>query len=132
MTFQEFQPGMQRLTKTWERVYSEERVRIIFEAVRDLNSSWWSKTVDGFIGYSRQAPLMPEIMERVSEERERLREIQKRQESADSKHAMQSLYSNEDIKSICKQIRERIEGRMGDQDFGSFSKLIGAGKREGR
>jgi hypothetical protein len=71
---------MTRLTAAYGKsVYSEERAKLIWRAVESLSSAWWEKTVDEFIAYCRQAPLMDQIREKVSEERERIWGRQKHQ-----------------------------------------------------
>lgn len=80
MTQAEFAAQMTRLVANFGKsAYSDERARLIWRAVEPLSAAWWTKTVDDFIAYARQAPLMDQIRERVAEERERIWGAHKKQ-----------------------------------------------------
>jgi len=72
MNHAEFQTHMVRLASTFGKAaYSDERIKLIFKAVERFSAAWWESAVDSMIAYSRQAPLMTEIGELISRERER-------------------------------------------------------------
>lgn len=82
MTEQEFTIQMNRLAETFGKsAYSSERVKLIWSAVRDFSQQWWGSTVNYFIGYQKQAPLMSEIGEAVGKERERIWNQQKKNQA---------------------------------------------------
>lgn len=67
-----FRYQMNRLAETFgANHYKSERVRMIWQAIKDLSDHWLEKTVDSFIGYQRHAPLLEEFSGEISKERER-------------------------------------------------------------
>lgn len=83
MTEKTFMTQMQRLADCFgAKYYIEDRRRLIWKRVQDLSDEWMVRTIDGFVGYSRQAPLLAEFEEQVSKETDRLWELQKRQPMA--------------------------------------------------
>jgi hypothetical protein len=74
----EFSQQLNRLQETFGKsAYGTERVKLIWKEVKDLAPDWFASVVGGFIGTLRQAPLLPDISERASQERERLWRIEK-------------------------------------------------------
>lgn len=123
-----FKHQMNRLADTFgANQYKTERVQVIWKAVKDLSDAWLTKTVDYFVGYFRQAPLMQEFEEEISKERERLYRLERETEEREAKQFM-SHYSGQDIQTICSQIRDRVVGKMPESDFNSMLKLL---KRSG-
>jgi hypothetical protein len=120
----EFQHHMSRLANQFKQAYGDERVSLILREVGTLSGEWWARTVDQFIGYCRQAPLMPEIAEAASRERERLRQIEKRQEANDAKAFMRGAVGPDEIRVISQGILKRLSGGMSDADFTSFHKAL--------
>lgn len=132
MTFDQFMPQMNRLVTTFgKNAYGEERVKLIYRTVKDFDLGWWSKTVDDFIGYFRQPPLLTEVAEKASAERERRWADEKKQHAQDAKDFWEGTYHSDEIKGICMTIRSRIEGRVNDHDWGKFMNLLNAQARRG-
>lgn len=112
MTQAEFEKPLGELTKQWPNVYSTARVSLIWREVKDLDGAWWSKTVDYFVGYLRQPPLMPEILDQVSAERERLRVVQKKRERDEAERFFTDLSTSVNSSEICQGIISNIK-KMG-------------------
>lgn len=124
MNLNEFEKQMNRLTGTFGKAaYSEERVKLIWAAVRYSEPGWWASAVDELIGSSRTPPLMPEIRDAMTKERERSWAAEKRTNTRDAKEFM-SFLASEDIALICQGIRQRISGGMADDAFESFLKSL--------
>lgn len=125
MTEQEFQRDMGRLIEQFGKpVYSQARVALIWREVRDMTSFWWERTVDRLIGECRQAPLVPEVREEVSRERERNWAGEKAKNRNESLAAMKALFDGQMIESICKTIGDRIEGKVDDVVFQNFTRGV--------
>jgi hypothetical protein len=124
MDFDFFQRQINRLSETFgSNQYKSERLKLIWKEVNNFSDSWLIRVVDDFVGGSRQAPLVAEFREKAIEERERIYRIQKAQQTKEAEEFM-SAYSGEDIKTICGQIRDRLNGKMTDNHFESFKKMI--------
>jgi hypothetical protein len=123
MTLPEFQKHMDRLANQWRNTYAQDRVTRIWNEVQSLPGGWWERAVDEFLDDSRQAPLMSQIRESASRERERLRASQKQKESNEAEKFMSS-YAGEDVRMIAGTIRARIDGRkegsVSDETWKSF------------
>jgi hypothetical protein len=125
MNIQEFDLQVNRLKDCFgDRSYSDERVKVIWKEVKDLNGKWFSRVVDRFIGEERQAPLMPQFREEIAIERERLWKIEKEVHAKDAKEFFRSVYHPDDERMICQKIVERITGKMSNDDFTQFIKLL--------
>lgn len=125
MTSHEFNTQINRLKDCFtDRSYSDERMKVIWREVQDLDGKWFAKVVDRFIGECRQAPLMTEFREEIAKERERLWELQKKHNAKDAKDFMSGIYQPDDIKTICQYIVKRVSGGVSDQDFSSFIKHL--------
>lgn len=123
MTFDQFQKHMSRLVEQFGKsVYSPSRVQLIWKSVKDFSDEWWETTVDQFIGYSRQPPLMAEIAEFTSRERERLWKAEKEEHSQDAKKFIES-FGLEDIGSICQAIVAKVKNEISEE---SFTSVVGS------
>lgn len=123
MTEQQFAFQMNRLAKAFPNAYSDERIRLVWREIGSLEGSWLEKTVDRFIGEFRHAPLMPEFREAAAIERERVREIQKREEKQGAEAFMSAL-SESETRGICEQIRRRLQGYTSDAEFNQFQNVL--------
>lgn len=120
MTEPEFQTHMNRLVVQFGKgAYSQERVTLFWRELQSLSGEWWGRTVDSFLGECRQAPLMPEVREAASRERERIRQIQKQQESREAERFMSS-YGPEDVSMIAGTIKARIHGEVNEETWKDF------------
>ena len=125
MTPQHFQTQIERLRNQFgKQTYSQERATLLWSEVRDLPDDWFTFVVNRFIGECRQPPLLPEFREEVTKERERIWKTEKEKHRQESKQAMGSMFSKEDIQTICKGITSRIRGGMNDGDFKTFNKML--------
>lgn len=124
MSAAHFQGQMERLVRVFgKNAYPPERAQIIWREVSNLSNEWFTKIADEFIGNCKYAPLMPEFREEIGKERERLYSIEKKQHTQEAKEAM-SMYSGEDIGTICNQIKKRVQGGMDDDSFKAFNKML--------
>lgn len=115
---------MKRLIDTFGApAFSTERTKLIWGAVSQFDAKWFEKVCSEFIGTLRYPPLLPDFQEKASVERERLWEIQKRESARDAREFMTS-YSNSQVQSMCKTIRERAVGAVDDKSFEKFVKVI--------
>lgn len=72
---------MNRITELFGiKHYNLDRVELIWREVNQLSDEWMVRTVDLFIGNKLYPPLMPDFREEISKERERLWNMQKREE----------------------------------------------------
>lgn len=117
MTAQEFQRQIGRLVETYgKEAYATERCKLIWREVRDFDAAWWEQTVDHFIGDCRFPPLMPEIREKASFERERIYRTEKAayRKQADARYeaGVTMAESNPDqIRRIMAMIRASMGGK---------------------
>jgi hypothetical protein len=82
MTNEAFQSQMTRLVATFGKShYSDERIRVFWKAVKDERGEWWADCVDHWIGHERQAPLMQQVQEALSREREKRSSQESREHS---------------------------------------------------
>lgn len=127
-----FQQQMNRLGDTFGvNQYKIERIEVIWKEVRDFSDSWFSKTVDKFIGECRHAPLMAEFRDEISKERERMAYGEKRQHTQDAKDFFQGTYMPDDVKAIVQTIVNKIQfnglripDEKEEQDYQQFIKLL--------
>lgn len=67
----QFQYQIRRLQEQFgNQNYSQERIKLIWREVKDIEPFWFEKTVDRFIGECRQAPLLPEFRDAIAVLRE--------------------------------------------------------------
>ncbi len=72
MTYDQYFEQMNRLVSQFGKgAYSTERSAVIWREVQHQSPEWWERTVNKFLGECRQAPLLPEIREALSRDRER-------------------------------------------------------------
>jgi hypothetical protein len=110
MTDIDFNTQYQRLVKHFGKTaMSEEKAILIWREVREYDASWFGRVIDHMIGNLRQAPIMVDFREWISKERERRWDREKRMHEVDAKEAM-SRYTPEQIKMMCQEIRQRIQG----------------------
>lgn len=120
MTAYEFDTQINRLKDVFgDRHYPDERVKLLWRAVSDYPGKWFSKTVDKFIGECRQPPLLPEFRTEVAIERERSWGKEKEVHAKDAKQFMQR-FDDQIRSSICKTIRDRIQGKVDDETYTNF------------
>ncbi len=125
MTEAQFQNQMRRLSSQWPNAYGPERAEIIWREVKDCDDKWFASVVDRFIGELRQPPLMQEFREELSRYREKNWHREKEQHRLESEHAIKSIFDGQWVQSICKDITDRIEGRVSDEIFTDFVRGIG-------
>ena len=69
------------------------------------------------------APLLPEIREHASRERERLAQMQKVEHRRDAEEFWTALNQDE-AEFVFKNLKRRISGEMGEQDFEAFQNIL--------
>lgn len=124
MTPAEFDKQISRLESRWKGVYVDEVKRVIWREISSLSGSWFAQTVDNFLVTLRQAPLMPEIGEAVSRERERQWALEKKQHEEDAKAFWNGTYHPDEVKAVCQVIKDRILGKVPDENWASFMKVL--------
>lgn len=126
MTQPEFESQMNRLAECYGKTaYGMERTRLIFNEVKSLSSQWMSKVVSDFIGSSRQAPLVKDFQEGATKERERLWDIEKKQERSESINSKNYKFGDDERAGIFEAVNARLIGKLNDSAFESFHKGIG-------
>lgn len=120
MTTEEFDREMSRLAETFPNAYRDERRKLIWREVYQLPAQVWAKVVDYLIGDSRQPPMMPEIREAVSRERERSWQFKKREHQAQAQEFWASL---EEYQTICPMIRDCLD-RQDESAWDALYRLI--------
>lgn len=124
MTAQHFSIQMARLERQFGK-FGQERGDLLWKEIQDYDPIWFARTVDKFIGENRVMPLLPEFRTEIAIERERIYAEKKKQQTREAEEFM-SPYPAEEIQSICRQIRDRIMGKMRDEDFKSFQSALKA------
>jgi ribosomal protein S27E len=125
MTPQFFEQAMKRMVDNFGKAaYSQERVQLIWREVKDLDSGWFTRTIDSFIGDCRQAPLLPEFRNAVASERERLWRIEKSKDTREAESFMSSSFPKDDLRNIVQQIITRMTGGVSDESFDGLIKML--------
>lgn len=125
MKSEQFDMQVNRLKDVYgDKAFPDQRIKIIWREVQDFDASWFTRVVDGLIGSERYAPLMDKFAEAASKERERIYSIEKTTHTREAEHAMKSIYSGEDIKTICQVIQKRMKGQISDVEFESFKQTL--------
>lgn len=130
MRIDEFETHLNRLRDVFgDRNYTDERAKVFWREVRDMDASWWARTVDRFIGECKFAPLMPEFREVITRERERNWSVEKSCHTRDAKEFFLIADDPEIRGSVMKTILDRMNGKVSDQVWGEFmpglNKLVG-------
>jgi hypothetical protein len=121
MTHEVFSNHMNRLcTQFGKTAYSTERAALIWREVQHLDGAWWGKTVDRLLGECRQPPLLPEIREFISREREKTWMGEKKQGAEDAQNFFKTKFLPEDKKVICQTIIDRLRHKVPDNIWDNF------------
>lgn len=121
MTEAQFTTQLNRLAETFGKAaYGTERARLIWFEVKDLDATWFMRSVDELIGTMRQAPLMTEFREKVSIERERLWKIEKDRNAREAKAFMRASFGPDDRRWIIQTIIQRGLKEMPDDQWDKF------------
>jgi hypothetical protein len=124
MTFADFQEHMARLVAQFgSQAYSTERLKLFYRELQGTDVRVWERVVDTLLGEARYAPMLPEIREHVSRERERIHAREKLEHKRDSEDTWRALTS-EEAQFLFGNMKARIRGEMPNQDFAAFSKLL--------
>lgn len=125
MTEQQFAVQLNRLSSAFgKNIYSDERSRLIWREVNTMSAAWWERFVDKAIGDSTHAPLLPQIRESLSLERERTRERERAQEKQDADDFWSGRLMPEEKKQIVHMIKRRIMGQVSDADYEAFMRVL--------
>lgn len=75
MTQEAFKLQMDRLKGVYgERAYPEERLRLVFNAVKKMPDAWMENTANHFIGDLKQAPMLKDFVGEIEDSKRRDRE----------------------------------------------------------
>ena len=121
MTYQEFKIQMDRMIQTFGKPsYNEERMKLIWQEVKDFEVSWFDLLCSKLIGENKFAPLIPEFRDACIDERERIHNSEKQKNARTAKEFMHRVFSDEDQSVLFKSLNNRITGKMNDTDFGQM------------
>ncbi len=124
MTFDQFSQHMTRLVNQFgSNSYSSERLKIFFRELHGVDVRVWERVVDTLLAESRFAPMLSDIREQVSKERERLAQMQKVEHRRDAEEFWTALNQDE-AEFVFKNLKRRISGEMGEQDFEAFQNIL--------
>lgn len=125
MTWEFFESEMKRMSENFGKAgYSNERVKLIWREVKDLDDNWFSRLVDSFIGDCRQAPLVPEFRNAASEERERAWKREKEKSEKEAQEFMQSSFADDDVRGVIQQIVGRVKRTTTDEAFDGLQRML--------
>lgn len=132
MTFEQFLSSFNQLVEQFgKNQYSPGRVKLIYQEVANLPESSWARICQTLLGECRMAPLLPEIREHASRERERLAQMQKVEHRRDAEEFWTAL-NREESDFVFKNLKRRISGDMGEQDFEAFKNILKTFERSGK
>lgn len=123
MTETHFRNQVHRLESQFGK-YGAERGGILWKEVKTFSDHWFTKVVDKMLSSSRHMPLPSDFAFDISEERERVWRLEKKQHAQDAKDFWSGTYHPDEVKDICQKIRLRIQGRMSDEDWKPFLKAL--------
>lgn len=116
---------MQRLAETFgKQAFGNERAALVWREVKDFDPFWFRRVVDGFIGDSRQAPLVSDFSNAASEERERVWKIEKAQHAKDAKAFFNSTFSDDDRAMMIGAMIKRMMKQMPDSEWVTFTGML--------
>lgn len=126
----QFEKGVNRLRDVYgDRFYPDERVKVLWQEVKDLPDSWFDSVVTRFIAEHDRAPMIPQFREEISKYRERVHYAQKREHKEDALEFWSS-FEGEDLHTICENIRKIAEGKATEQDKAKFQELLNSTERK--
>ncbi len=121
-----FRSQINRLTETFGKAhYSTERVKLIWLETCSMHPEDFTAVVTELIGCEKFAPLLPSFREAASRIRELRWGNEKRQAEKDAVDIWKGTYHTDEVKWICKNIRERIDRDISEEDWDGFMKLLG-------
>lgn len=106
-----------------EKHYPAERTAMIWREVQNFSASWFQSVIDDLIGSEQYPPLLPKIREKMSFEREKVAQRDRREHREDAKE-FTSFFQKEDVHSVVETTCKKITGEMASLDFGSMVKSI--------
>lgn len=125
MDIKQFGSQIDRLARTFgKNAYPEERTELLWREIQTFPFEWLQKVVSGFIASSRHAPLISDFYEAIGEERERVYKIEKAKNTKETKEAMATLFSKEDVAMFCKTITDKMSGEIDDAKYKMFLKML--------
>jgi hypothetical protein len=115
---------IRRLEKNWPNSFSAERIKIIWEAVKDLEESWFQKLVTDMIANSRSAPLPVEFIDSAAAYKKK-HMISCFPISSDQIHpANNSIFSPEEISEFFKVMRARLDKRVTSAECDVYCEMV--------
>ena len=123
MNQSEFQFQITRIMNTFGKTaFTEERVKLIWSSVKELDDDWFLKTCDHFLATMRQAPLPNDFFESAGKERERLWEIEKANRREESARFSNMLEKESPM--LFEIIKKLGNGAMSEADRKSMLEMI--------
>lgn len=121
----EFQTQVKRLQNQFgQTAYSTERCKVVWEEVKNLSAAQFARIVDRCLGEFRQPPLLPELREMISKERERAAQARKQTHAQDSADFWSSKFHTDEQRQMFEMTQKRILGQVSDADWDQFVKQI--------
>lgn len=116
MTQEQFAQQMARLSQQWKSAYSTERARLIYRTVQALTVQEFSFIVDRFLGYRKEAPLVPEFADECAKLAERKWQAQKHVDAEQAANFMREndTLGDDDRSHLFEQIKKRARGELDD------------------
>ncbi len=105
------------------KCFPRERVSLVWDKVRFMTDHWMAATVSNFIEYEQYAPIGSKWDDALANAREK-KWGQEKETSQKETELATSPYSGEDLGMICGQIVERVQGKMRDEGFACFQKVM--------
>lgn len=125
MNDNEFRIQLDRLRQVYgDRSYPEDRARLLWKAVAAFSGSWLARTVDSMIGSLRQAPMLSDFQEAITQERERNWAQERQQQGASSYKEWVSMFTNEEEKMFAQMIIKRLEHKVDDITWEGFMRHL--------
>lgn len=110
MTKEEFATQMDRLRDTFgDAMYSKERVKLMWRELGDFSCEWFERTIDGLIGSMRIAPLIGDFRESALQERERMRERERRDQASNAEQSFVEIRYTTPDKSFFEKLYKRMK-----------------------
>lgn len=126
MNTDQFQHQVVRLQDVYgEKTYGKERVKLIWETVRNLDLRFFESVVSHIIKTSRTPPLIPEITEAIIQVRRHQSEVQKKAGFAKQVEPLSdSAFSPDDVKMMFRVVKGKLEGKVSAEEWQGFHEWV--------
>jgi len=125
MNHGEFSMQMSRLVANFgDRNYSDERIKLFWREAEPLDITMWKRIVEKFIAECRYAPLLPELREAISVEREYQHEVNKRKYRQEAEEFMWGKLADDEISFAVSGIVKRMKNEMSEEDWTAHQRIL--------